>query len=104
MAARRSSPTRLSQPDLTLSNTKVILNSMKTAISIPDPIFSRAERFARCRKMSRSALFAVAVSEYLEHHGEENVTERLNEIYTQENSTLDPVLMDLQRLSLTEEQ
>ena len=77
---------------------------MKTAISIPDSIFSRAERFASRRKMSRSALFATAVSEYLEQHGEENVTEKLNEIYTKENSTLDPVLMDLQRLSLAEEQ
>jgi metal-responsive CopG/Arc/MetJ family transcriptional regulator len=77
---------------------------MKTAISIPDPIFSRVERFARRRKMSRSALFAAAVSEYLEQHGEEDVTERLNEIYSKENSILDPVLMDLQTLSLTEEQ
>ena len=61
---------------------------MKTAISIPDPIFSRAERFARQRKMSRSALFTVAVSEYLEQHGEENVTARLNELYASENSAI----------------
>ncbi len=77
---------------------------MKTAISIPDPIFSRAERFARRRKMSRSALFAAAVSEYLETHGEENVTERLNEVYAKEGSGLDPMLTKLQSLSLAEEQ
>jgi len=77
---------------------------MKTAISIPDPIFSRAERFARRRKMSRSALFAAAVSEYLEQHGEENVTERLNEVYANESSALDPILTKLQSLSLAEEQ
>jgi len=77
---------------------------MKTAISIPDPIFSRAERFARCRKISRSALFVAAVSEYLEQHGEENVTERLNEVYAKENSALDPMLTELQSLSLAEEQ
>ena len=77
---------------------------MKTAVSIPDPIFSRAERFARRRRMSRSALFAAAVSEYLEQHGEENVTERLNEIYAKESSALDPVVTELQSLSLAEEQ
>jgi len=77
---------------------------MKTAISIPDPIFSRAERFARRRKISRSALFAAAVSEYLEQHGEENLTERLNEVYAKESSALNPMLTELQSLSLAEEQ
>jgi metal-responsive CopG/Arc/MetJ family transcriptional regulator len=77
---------------------------MKTAISIPGPIFSRAERFARRRKMSRSALFTVAVSEYLEQHAEESVTARLNAIYAKENSALDPALTELQSRSLTEEQ
>ncbi len=72
---------------------------MKTAISIPDPIFSRAERFACHRKMSRSALFAAAVSAYLDQHGEENVTEKLTGIYASESSALDPVLTELQSLS-----
>ena len=77
---------------------------MKTAISIPDPVFSRAERYARRRKMSRSALFTVAVSEYLEQHWEGDVTEKLNEVYAGEGSSLDPVLNELQSLSLPKEQ
>lgn len=38
--------------------TNVILRAMKTAISIPDPIFEAAEGFARRLGMSRSELYA----------------------------------------------
>ena len=76
---------------------------MKTAISIPDPVFQRAEEFARCRKMSRSALFTAAVDEYLQHHREEDVTAKLNEVYAEEDSSLDPVIARLQSASLPEE-
>ena len=76
---------------------------MKTAISVPDDIFSRAEGFARRRKMTRSALFAVAVDEYVQHHRAEDVTRKLNEIYAKEDSSLDPVLERLQTLSLPKE-
>ena len=76
---------------------------MKTAISIPDTIFSRADLFARRRKMTRSALFTVAVDEYVQHHRADDITERLNEIYAKEDSTLDPVLERLQTISLPKE-
>jgi hypothetical protein len=84
--------------------TGVILIPMKTAISIPDPVFSRAERFARRRQISRSALFTVAVTEFLEHHGEEDVTERLNQLYAAEDSRLDPALAKAQGVLLAKEQ
>ena len=76
---------------------------MKTAISIPDQVFSRADRFARLRKMTRSALFTVAVDEYIQHHHRDNVTEKLNEVYEKVDSSLDPVLDNLQMLSLPKE-
>ena len=77
---------------------------MKTAISIPNDVFSRAERFARRRKMTRSALFTVAVDDYLQHHREDDVTQKLNDVYATENSCLDPVLARLQSLSLPKEE
>ena len=77
---------------------------MKTAISLPDAVFSRAEVFARHRKMSRSALFTVAVDAYVQQHRTEDVTRKLNEIYAQENSSLDPVLERLQALSIPKEE
>jgi hypothetical protein len=76
---------------------------MKTAISVPDPIFSRADLFARRRQMTRSALFSVAVDEYIRHHRADDVTSKLNEIYAKEDSTLDPVLARLQTMSLPKE-
>jgi len=77
--------------------------SMKTAISIPDQVFSRADRFARRRKMTRSALFTLAVDEYIQHHRQDNVTQKLNEVYADEESSLDPLLSKLQTLSLPKE-
>jgi metal-responsive CopG/Arc/MetJ family transcriptional regulator len=76
---------------------------MKTAISIPDAVFSRAEQFAHRRKMTRSALFTLAVDAYIEHHREEDVTRKLNEVYAAADSSLDPVFGLLQTLSLPKE-
>lgn len=69
---------------------------MKTAISIPDKVFRSAEAFARHRRMSRSALFSTAVEEYIQHHRQEKVTNRLDEIYSDQPSSLDPMLQELQ--------
>jgi len=77
---------------------------MKTAISIPDDVFARVEEFAKRRKMSRSALFTVAVEQYVQHHRADDVTRRLNEIYTREDSTLDPLLERLQSHALPREE
>lgn len=76
---------------------------MKTAISMPDDVFKTAERFARARKLSRSALFTRAVEEFLDHHRQEDVTERLDRVYRNEGAGLDPVLRQLQFASLPKE-
>jgi metal-responsive CopG/Arc/MetJ family transcriptional regulator len=53
---------------------------MKTAISLPDEIFEDAEQLARRLKMSRSALFAEAVAEYVSRHSPEAITEDLDRV------------------------
>ena len=52
--------------------------------------------------MSRSELFATAVSEFLARHSRENVTERLNAVYADDHaaSALDAGLQALQAASL----
>jgi metal-responsive CopG/Arc/MetJ family transcriptional regulator len=55
-------------------------NGMKTAISIPDDVFTGAERLARRTKKSRSQLFSDAVREYLARHGADEVTEAMNRV------------------------
>ncbi len=53
---------------------------MKTAISLPDDVFQRAERLARNLGVSRSQLFARAMAEYLARHTPEAITEALDEV------------------------
>jgi len=79
---------------------------MKTAISIPDEIFEKAERTAKKLGVSRSELYAKAIRDFIEHHRRENLTEKLNEIYSTDESAsgLDPHLMSLQTLSLKREE
>jgi len=52
---------------------------MKTAISIEDGVFRKAERYARQKKKSRSELYAEALVEYLAHHDSDAVTEAMNQ-------------------------
>jgi metal-responsive CopG/Arc/MetJ family transcriptional regulator len=51
---------------------------MKTAVSIPDDVFEKVERFARRTKRSRSEIFSMALREYIARHAQEEVTEALN--------------------------
>ncbi len=65
---------------------------MKTAVSLPDEIFRQAEATAKKLRISRSKLYASAISEYLDRHRAESVTERLNQVYSEQDSKLDPAL------------
>ena len=77
---------------------------MKTAISLPDPIFDEAEELAKRLGMSRSQLYATAVSQFVEAYREEAITAALNELYATEDSAVDPVLQQLQALALPYEE
>ena len=54
---------------------------VKTAISLPEPLFERADAFARQQRISRSQLFARAVEEFLRHHESQALLESLNRVY-----------------------
>jgi metal-responsive CopG/Arc/MetJ family transcriptional regulator len=73
---------------------------MKTAVSIPDPIFHSAESLAKRLGMSRSELFSRALEAYLEAHKHDSVREALDAIYSQESSSLDETLAHMQWASL----
>lgn len=76
---------------------------MKTAISIPDPIFQAAEGLAHRLGISRSQLYAKAVAEYMNAHKNQNVTEILDKIYQDESSSLDDKIHSMQSQSLPKE-
>ena len=65
---------------------------MKTAISIPDPLFRAAERAARRQKVSRSRLYAKAIAAYLKSQRERGIKDALDAVYATEPSELDPAL------------
>jgi len=77
---------------------------MKTAISIPDPIFQAAEGLAQRLGVSRSQLYARAVAEYTESHKNQKVTETLNKIYDAESSNLDAEMNTMQFKSIPKEE
>ena len=76
---------------------------MKTAISIPDSIFQAAENLAERLGLSRSELFVKAMNEYLNLHKNQDVTKKLNEIYTPNNSNLDNDIVSMQTRSIPKE-
>jgi predicted transcriptional regulator len=47
---------------------------MKTAISVPDDVFDRAESVAKRLKISRSELYSRALREFLDAHSPDRVT------------------------------
>jgi hypothetical protein len=51
---------------------------MKTAVSIPDDVFEKVERFARRTKRSRSEVFSTALREYISRHAPDEVTDAIN--------------------------
>ena len=77
---------------------------MKTAISIPNEIFEAAEKLARRLGVSRSELFAKAVSEFLRKHRNDDVSKKLNEIYDGEPSGLDSITEAMQNTSLDKDE
>jgi len=79
---------------------------MKTAISIPDELFTAAEDAAERLGVSRSELYRRALREFLAEHDVAAVTEALDAVYSDqpESSQLDPGLAQLQAASLPREE
>ena len=73
---------------------------MKTAISIPDPIYEAAELLSRRLSMSRSELYAKAVERFVQTHQTENLTALINEVCDQVDTSVDPALRKMQSESL----
>jgi hypothetical protein len=77
---------------------------MKTAISIPDPLFHEAERLTKRLRIPRSQLYARALEDYVQHQKSKGIKEALDEVYSTESSELDPVIVQLQTSALGREE
>jgi len=77
---------------------------MKTAISIPDKLFAAADNYAKNHGFSRSKLYTKAVAQFLEQYPADHITEKLNEVYTHQNSKLDKNLSSMQYHTIEQEE
>ena len=73
---------------------------MKTAISLSDELFALADALAKRLKVSRSELYATALAEYVAKHRDEEITARLNAVYHDLQSGIDPTTRTAQARSV----
>ncbi len=80
----------------------VIITRMKTAISLPDATFRRADVAARRLGLSRSELYVRALEAYLGPPSDEEITARFDAVYANVPSNLEPDLLEAQRIAIGE--
>ena len=79
---------------------------MENTITLPNDLFQRAEETARQLGISLDELCSQALNRFLksrEERDESEITRKLNEVYSHIDSSLDPVLMQMQLMALDEE-
>jgi metal-responsive CopG/Arc/MetJ family transcriptional regulator len=60
---------------------------MKTAISLPNTLYEKAEETASYMGIPRSQLFAMALEEFISNHNGKMITEKINEVYEKIDQT-----------------
>jgi metal-responsive CopG/Arc/MetJ family transcriptional regulator len=73
---------------------------MKTAISLPDSVFTEAETLAQRLGISRSELYSKALQAFLGKYNRQQILNQLNNVYAEESSDLDSMLANMQFMSL----
>jgi metal-responsive CopG/Arc/MetJ family transcriptional regulator len=76
---------------------------VKTAVSIPDPVFQAAERLAKRLGIPRSRLYSRAIERYVSETQQRDVTTSLNKVYAEQEGELDSALATLQWASIPPE-
>src|SRR5262245_31261994 len=94
------SPSPLASKSLARRKAHGYTPGMKTAISIPDEVFSEAERLSQRLKKSRSQIYTEAVTEYIARHDPEAVTEAMNRVCEMVDTRPDPALAAAARRTL----
>ena len=77
---------------------------MKTAISVSDGLFKRAENYAREKKISRSRLFSDAMEEYLAKREKDKIIEQINKVCEEVDTSIDPIWKNLQGRAFSKEE
>lgn len=75
---------------------------MKTAVSIPDRLFAAADVQARRLHISRSELYARALARFLAEESDSDLTERLDTVYAEIDSRVEPLVAAAQGRAVRE--
>lgn len=59
------------------------MTSVKTAVSIEESLFERAENLAEELQVSRSKVFAIALEQFLQRYEGKKLLERINNVYAE---------------------
>ena len=81
----------------------VILLVMKTAVSISDELFAKAEKYAKRKKMSRSHLYSRALEEYINKEEKRRLIDRINKVCREVDTSLDPFWKQAQARAITKD-
>lgn len=73
---------------------------MKTAVSIPDDIFLRADALARALGKSRSQVYREALAEYLLRRDRQSVTSSMDAVVEEIGTELDPWVAEIGQRAL----
>ena len=76
---------------------------IKTNISLPDSIFEEAGLLAEKLGLSFSEFHTKALQSYLRKYNRSSVLNKLNQIYSEQSSELEPKLAKMQLMSLKRE-
>jgi metal-responsive CopG/Arc/MetJ family transcriptional regulator len=76
---------------------------MRVVISLPDAVFDAADRLARELHVSRSRLYAEALTAFVAERGAAAVTQQLNQVYSTASDKMDCALAKAQLRTLSDE-
>ncbi len=73
---------------------------MKTAVSVPDDVFERAERLAQRERRSRSDVYSAALREYVARHSPDEIADALDRVIAEVGEGTDSFVTAASRQTL----
>lgn len=73
---------------------------MKTAVSVPDDVFERAERLARRERRTRSDVYSAALREYVARHSPDEIADALDRVIAEVGEGTDSFVTAASRQTL----
>ena len=75
------------------------MSIVKTAVSLPEPLFERAERTAKEMNVSRSRLVAIAIEDFIRKREGRKMIDDINAAYASMTEDDERALHEMQQLS-----